>query len=1318
MKINKMIISLILILLLLMQYAFIMPALAADYMPQPAPEMLRVEPINDEPPNVQPAIGYNEYDKYYTDLKSDKVNRPQDVPSPRIYLNYYLQEVSKPYKPVKPTILKEGDIAAETAQDNQIRLKELNSGTVYYAYSRAYYSYNTDSGTYTSSESAPSNTVKFLTDIDINAYSYGPNQIKIEWDDVWNSGKRMDYKLYVSENSTFANTPPIYIGNEQISQNGPVTVNEAAGKLEYIHTVRDPGRVYYIKIVPDTAETELKRSPESRVIAVASFILAKTTKMSVTPDGSTIWKLEWSRVVAGLNMSDVNVSYQIYRGTGASGSIEQYVAATNEPIHVFTLEPGEENYYYIIRAIVTRNGQDLYPGIKIESSRIYVRESEVPYVPSAPEIVSQLSDGTTVTEQVVTANSATVLWRVPLKGNGDVDSELMYDIWLISDPNYIDEPPAGYKIASDIKMNQSNFVMSGNILLGYKYTINDLVPNSTYYFKIVAKKSYVEFVDNMLQNITLQSDASMRVIITPTLGPIDQPVVPGTPPFSVKKDRLGKDRVTSTTVVVTLQNKWYEEYSDQKTPDSEPGEWSWYYRTPSQINEAGSLLDPPVENVTEKLENGEEVVDPPKFRKVEYDSGVTIDVGCVEYTPGMDYNDLKNMSADKIVGHPVTPNDPDEDIDAEDAIADGRRHNVDITLYDLEPNKTYVVWVRAARRSVNLISGPSDPIIITTIPDLPSAVEKPTVPVFNYHHAGDTYIDLGWDFNRQYVYYLTYGTEDDRSRGSGSITITPEELEFATFYRVNGLTPDTVYYFWIQAEATNTAGEKKLSDFSDSYLVKTEKEIPPDTPLGFGVKGTPGSITKNSITYEWIAADGMEYILEIDDDINYSESTRYQISGVSEFTAENLRSNFRYYARLYAYDPAKELASAPTQSVTVRTMRSSDDYDSSEDTEYIIDGDFIIKGSTAVNGVWTIWITGVNADRFIQHVQTDDILDYYVDLRSMPYRTSRISAVISQSVFKALGMLGENLIIRTVNNTLIIRPGVMADSSGTYGTGAYGSNFTIDITLTASAAGDISNMTFKTAVSELEVGLSDGLTYKLDKFGKPLKIEYEYTGAVWYKPDTTFGYYLPSGNNDWQKAAVTRNYDPDRGIGTLAFEMPVPGRMAIADQGQEFFSDISTNYARKAIGNVAKAHELKSVAGKKFEPNKNLTVGDGVKFMLDIMDYDYGTGYMTTAAKAGIVNAADIGRAGEYCTREQLISMSVRVCEIKTSERAGNDNTDLSIYKDIEQVSPALLAKIRYAQRTGVITGRFSDMLGPKDIVTRAEAMVLLEKLLRYAGEI
>ena len=67
------------------------------------------------------------------------------------------------------------------------------------------------------------------------------------------------------------------------------------------------------------------------------------------------------------------------------------------------------------------------------------------------------------------------------------------------------------------------------------------------------------------------------------------------------------------------------------------------------------------------------------------------------------------------------------------------------------------------------------------------------------------------------------------------------------------------------------------------------------------------------------------------------------VGEVSEYTVEGLLSNHRYYARLYAYDREKGLRSEPTYSVTVRTKSSSEDYDSGQDIDDAITGDFVEK---------------------------------------------------------------------------------------------------------------------------------------------------------------------------------------------------------------------------------------------------------------------------------------------------------------------------------------------------------------------------------------
>ena len=1296
-------VCMLLVLITILQVCIMGPAFAAEYGVQPAPQMLTVEPLHNTPPDdIQPPIGYNEFDKNYIDLEWNALASPEPAPAAiNKRMNFYLQEVNKAYKPSKPEILKENNISGNTTA---LRMKSLSSGTIYYTYATAFYTYPQGNSTGTSPESEPSNTVKFLTDIAIDAYSSGSNEIEIKWDDVWNTGSRISYKLYVSENSTFGNTPPIYIGQEQIGPDKPVTVNEATGKLEYTHIVADSGRVYYIKIVPDTSDTELKKSLESKTVTVSSFILAKTTKMSMTNFG-TIWRLDWSPVVTSLGDSNVKIAYHIYRAADLR-SVPQYIAAVDDTSFFITLQPGEDSSYYIIKAVVTKNGQDVYPNIKIESDKIYVKESLVPSYPAAPELVDKFMNvGMTIISysDELKSDSATILWRAPRNGSGEIDTEILYDIWMFDDPSLINNPPDNSKIASSVRMDESNFVMDSTALLGYKYAISDLASNTTYYFKIIAKKVYVEYEDNTLKSTTYSSQAALRVVITPSGGAIDQPLTPGRPPLQIKKSPPPEsmDMITQTSAVIQLKNKWYEEFN------SIMGKWE--YKTSEQLDDAAA-------GTVASIEAG--TANPLQYRKVEYDPGVTIDVGCIKYEDGMIYDDLKSVRADKVLGFPATPNDPLENaVDNNDHL----KHNIDITLTDLDPNTTYVVWVRAARRSADLISGPSDPIIITTSTDLAHPLEKPVVPVINYSYGGDVYVDLGWDYRPGYNYYIKYGTVENIGSADGNAEVKAEDLLYANHYRISGLKPSTIYYFWIQAEVINADADKSLSDWSDSYIVKTLSVTPPEAPKGFGIRSFGGPDGKDSITYEWIKEDGMEYVLQLSSDAYYSDFKEYEAGSLAEFKAEGLRSNYRYYARLYAYDPDKKLRSEPTQSVSWRTERSTDDYDSNQDVESMAAGDFVVKDPVVVNKTWNVRVAGINAERLVEHINNDRVLDYRLKLDSPPAGVYIVKIFLAGRVFAALNSLKENLIIVNPGNELVIRPGVLGTATKSSFAGGLGDcDYEISITLSGTAPNDIKdNITPGTAVTGVTINMyNGGCITPVNLLGRPLKVVYTYTGGSWYKEGITSGFIRENGSVQWKRLDTSAVFDSESGKGYLSFETLKTGDMVVAEQANNFFDDIRGHWAKKSINRVASVHRLKSVQGRKFEPDSFASMGEAVKIMLDVLDYDYGPDYMSMAVNSGIISSSDIDKPDNNCTREKIIAMAVRLYELKSGEKAVISNNYTDAYEDMEHVSADLLPKVKFAAENGIVTSRFANTLGPADPVTRAEVMVLLEKLMAFTGEV
>lgn len=1245
-----------------------------------APTQFRVEKLKEN----QPPIGFDEFDKYYVDLKWD-----MEVTG-GVFYNLYLQEAAKGYRPVTSRVLKERDIPGS---DNSIRLKELKSGTIYNLdmTATAYRTYPDGDKVYKSPESGLSNKVKVLTDIEIAAYSQGTDKIKIEWDDVWDTQGRISYKLYISESELFSNTQPIYIGNSQIGEGKAVTVNEANGKLEYIHNVRDSGRVYYVRIEPDISNDEIKRTQYTKTVKASSFILVKTSRVA-SSDMGVIWKLEWSPVVTGLSSSGIKVSYQIYRGTIGSNTLAQYMAETDGTNFFITLPEGEVTQYFLIRAIVTRGGEDVYRGIRIESDQIIVEEQETPTTPTTPEIVDLFErvagDVIISYEEELTSTGATILWKAPIKGNGELDSDVTYDIWLVTDPNTLDAPHENEKIASDFMVGSANHIINNNKVLGYKYRVEGLTQNSTYYFKIVAKKKAVENVNGVVQSVTYQSDAALKVIITPIDEPIDQPVIPARPPLKIKESSPGEYMITEKSVTIQLKNLWYEKFNFTGN--------KWEYITDEELNTNEELKDIFFDN-----QNGTAttVVNDVYYRKVAYDSGVTFDVGCIEYVEGMKYEDIQSMQPDKITNFPSIANDATENPNLN---PDGMRHNVVIDLTDLEPNKIYVIWARAVRSSANLASGPSDPIVFTTLPVIITPVEKPVVPYFNYSLASDNYIDIGWDIVPEYNYYLKYGVEDNVNAASNQITITSQELEDAIYYRVGDLQPDTLYYFWVQAEAINAEGESSKSDWSDSYAVRTLELIPPETPKGFGIKNSKDAITKNTITYEWMMEENIHYILEIASDINYSSSSEYLVGMGSEYTVNELLSNHRYYARLYAYDPIKGLRSQPTQSITVRTKRSDDDYDSDQDIEDIITGEFVEKDKEIINDTWNIRITGVNADRFVQHVLTDNKLDYRLDVSTPPSKCNVISILISDKVFKALTSIGENLIIRTQKVDLIIRPGVLTTNISNP---LVNIDSRVDYEITISTSGlsgdGIKNMDVKLEAGNFRISALEGANkIPVNKVLKPLKFEVMYDKENWYSNGKTSGFVYDSVLTTWTRENTFATFDRDTNKGKLTFETFKPADIIVAQYGNDYFDDIYYHSYETVINNVAAAHDIKSISGRLFGPDLNATVGDSVKLMFDSLDYKYGNNYMNEAFKSGFIVYEDINLSSKNCNASKAYSMIIRLFEIKSGTRLASER------------------KSNFIDNNGFTIIREGKAISSDTIVSRGEIMYLIEKLLVYIGEI
>ena len=134
---------------------------------------------------------------------------------------------------------------------------------IYEFYGRSKYTYGElGENSFTSGRS---NKVKFLTDVEFGAELIsGTNEIRIVWDDVWDTDGRIDYRILISDTSGFTQPPsiPYILGSDIGTENSRVTVNGET--LEYVYTNALPGREYSIKVIPLT-NTDVASIPEDEI---------------------------------------------------------------------------------------------------------------------------------------------------------------------------------------------------------------------------------------------------------------------------------------------------------------------------------------------------------------------------------------------------------------------------------------------------------------------------------------------------------------------------------------------------------------------------------------------------------------------------------------------------------------------------------------------------------------------------------------------------------------------------------------------------------------------------------------------------------------------------------------------------------------------------------------------------------------------------------------------------------------------------------------------------------------------------------------------
>ncbi len=176
------------------------------------------------------------------------------------------------------------------------------------------------------------------------------------------------------------------------------------------------------------------------------------------------------------------------------------------------------------------------------------------------------------------------------------------------------------------------------------------------------------------------------------------------------------------------------------------------------------------------------------------------------------------------------------------------------------------------------------------------------------------------------------------------------------------------------------------------------------------------------------------------------------------------------------------------------------------------------------------------------------------------------------------------------------------------------------------------------------------------------------------------------------------------------------------------FSDIdSVSWAEDSIIRLANAGVISGTGENKFTPNGLVTREQFVKMVLlaldipvnsgnaeftDVSESDWYYSYVIAATELGIITGKDDGSfgAGEYVTREDMVTIASRA--VIAANATLPETTTVSYIDDTDIAGYAKEAAISFGN-AGIITGMPDGSFMPKDFSTRAQAAVMLDRLMQ-----
>ncbi|MCM3339486.1 Ig-like domain-containing protein [Paenibacillus sp. MER TA 81-3] len=196
------------------------------------------------------------------------------------------------------------------------------------------------------------------------------------------------------------------------------------------------------------------------------------------------------------------------------------------------------------------------------------------------------------------------------------------------------------------------------------------------------------------------------------------------------------------------------------------------------------------------------------------------------------------------------------------------------------------------------------------------------------------------------------------------------------------------------------------------------------------------------------------------------------------------------------------------------------------------------------------------------------------------------------------------------------------------------------------------------------------------------------------------------------------------------FSSTFKGNQAVAmmDRSKDFI-DAANHWGREAIRELASKYIIEGVSSTSFAPNANITRGQFAILLARSLGLQANSGaaavyrdvssnsmmapYIGAATEAGIIGGFEdrTFRPNESINREQMAVMLVRAMEY-TGHTVSYEPASLNKFKDRNNIGGYAQQGVAKAISTGIVQGMTVNTFEPKGTATRAQAAVMLKRML------